>query len=88
MAFPLLGGTTTDLSLNFSQKFGDMFSPHLETALAAIGQGLRDEKGLEGYYDIAVADHIRFGPNAQVIWPGTPGKATALFLGARARLVF
>ena len=26
LAFPLLGGTTTDLSLNFSQKFGDNVS--------------------------------------------------------------
>jgi porin len=72
--------------------FDYMFSPQLETALntalAAIGQGLRDEKGLETYYDMAIADHIRFGPDAQVIWPGTLGKATAIFLGARARLVF
>jgi len=69
-----------------------MFSSHLETALntalAAIGQGVRNEKGLEAYYSMAIADHIRFGPDAQVIWPGTFGKATAIFLGARARLVF
>ena len=68
--------------------FDYMFSSHLKTALAAIGEGLQDERGLEAYYDMAIADHIRFGPDAQVIWPGTPGKATAVFLGARARLVF
>ena len=72
--------------------FDYMFSSHLETALntalAATGQGLRDENGLEAYYDMAIADHIRFGPDVQVIWPGTIGKATAVFLGARARLVF
>ena len=68
--------------------FDYMFSSHLKTALAATGQGLQDEKGLEAYYDFAVTDHIRFGPDAPVIWPGTPGKAAALFLGTRARLVF
>ncbi len=68
--------------------FDYMFSSHLKTGLAAIGEGLQDEKGLEAYYDIAIADHIRFGPDSQVIWPGTPGKATAIFLGTRARLVF
>jgi len=68
--------------------FDYMFSAHLKAGLAAIGEGLRDEKGLEAYYDMAVADHVRFGPDAQVIWPGTPGKAAALFLGVRARLVF
>jgi porin len=68
--------------------FDYMFSPHLKTGLAAIGEGLRDERGLEAYYDVAVVDHVRFGPDAQVIWPGTSGKAAALFLGARARLTF
>jgi hypothetical protein len=35
-----------------------------------------------------VVDHIRFGPDAQVIWPGTPGRSIALFLGVRGRVAF
>ena len=90
MVFLGLGGSTPGrLDDRWGVAWFDyMFSRHLETALAAIGQGLRDEKGLEAYYDTPIADHIRFGPDAQVIWPGTPGKATAIFLGARGRLVF
>jgi porin len=90
MVFVGLGGSTPGrLDDRWGVAWFDyMFSSHLKTGLAAIGQGLRDEIGLEAYYDMAIADHIRFGPDAQVIWPGTPGKATAIFLGARARLVF
>jgi porin len=68
--------------------FDYIFSSHLKASLAAVGEGLQDERGLEAYYDMTIADHIRFGPDAQVIWPGTPGKATAIFLNARGRLVF
>jgi porin len=90
MVFLGLGGSTPGrLDDRWGVAWFDyMFSSHLKTALAAIGQGLQDERGLEAYYDMAIADHIRFGPDAQVIWPGTPGKATAVFLGTRARLVF
>ncbi len=64
-----------------------LFSRHLRNALAAFGEGLNDERVLEAYYDTAVAPHVRLGPDTQVIWPGTPGKSTALFLGVRMRLV-
>jgi Carbohydrate-selective porin, OprB family len=85
MVFVGLGGSTPGrLDDRWGVAWFDyMFSSHLKTGLAAIGQGLRDERGLEAYYDMAIADHIRFGPDAQVIWPGTPGKTTAVFLGAR-----
>ena len=43
-----------------------------------FGGGLNDERVLEAYYDGAIAPHLRLGPDAQVIWPGTPGKTTAL----------
>jgi len=68
--------------------FDYLFSSHLKAGLAAIGEGLRDERGLEAYYDVAIVDHVRFGPDIQVIWPGTAGKTTALFLGVRGRLTF
>jgi porin len=65
-----------------------LFSQHLRNGLATLGEGLNDERVLEAYYDAALAPHVRLGPDAQVIWPGTPGKSTALFLGLRGRVVF
>ena len=56
--------------------------------LATFGGGLNDERVLEAYHDGAVAPHLRLGPDVQVIWPGTPGQSTALFLGVRGRVVF
>ena len=64
-----------------------LWSPSLKRGLAAVG-GLNDERVLEAYYDAAVAPHVRLGPDAQVIWPGTPGSSTALFLGVRGRVAF
>jgi len=65
-----------------------LFSRQLKNDLTTFGEGLNDERVLEAYYDFAVADHVRFGPDAQVIWPGTPGKSTALLFGVRGRLFF
>jgi porin len=65
-----------------------LLSRDLKSGLAKVGQSLNDERVLEAYYDMAVVDHIRFGPDAQAIWPGTPGKSTTLFLGVRGRVVF
>jgi porin len=66
-----------------------LWSRPLSNGLATLGgEGLNDERVLEAYYDAAVISHVRFGPDVQVIWPGTPGKSTALFLGSRGRIVF
>ena len=65
-----------------------LWSGRLRNGLATFGGGLNDERVLEAYYDAAVAPHVRFGPDAQVIWPGTPGTSTALFLGLRGRVTF
>ena len=62
--------------------------PELKNGLVAAGAALNDERVLEAYYDAAVAPHVRLGPDAQVIWPGTPGQSTALFVGVRGRVVF
>ena len=32
--------------------------------------------------------HVRLGPDVQIVWPGTPGKSTALFAGVRDGLFF
>ena len=65
-----------------------LWSRNLKNGLVAVGAGLNDERVLEAYYDTAVAPHVRLGPDVQVIWPGTPGKSTALFVGVRGRVVF
>ncbi len=65
-----------------------LWSRTLRNGLAAFGGGLNDERVLEAYYDGAIAPHVRLGPDVQVIWPGTPGESTALFVGMRGRIVF
>jgi porin len=65
-----------------------LFSRDLKSGLAVVGEGINDERVLEAYYDTALAPHLRLGPDAQIIWPGTPGKTTAVFLGLRGRVVF
>lgn len=65
-----------------------LWSRTLRNGLLVFGSGLNDERVLEAYYDRAVVPHVRLGPDVQVIWPGTPGKATALFLGVRGRVAF
>ena len=65
-----------------------LWSGQLRKGLVAFGGGINDERVLEAYYDAAVAPHVRLGPDAQVIWPGTPGSQTALFLGLRGRVTF
>jgi porin len=64
-----------------------LFSRQVKNSLTALGGGLNDERVLEAYYDAAVLDHLRIGPDAQVVWPGTPGRSAELFLGLRVRLV-
>ena len=64
-----------------------LFSRQLKNGLAALGGRLNDERVLEAYYDAAIVPHVRVGPDAQVVWPGTPGESTVLFLGLRVRLV-
>jgi hypothetical protein len=48
-----------------------LFSRDLKSGIAQVSQSLNDERVLEAYCDMAVVDHIRFGPDAQAIWPGT-----------------
>jgi porin len=64
-----------------------LFSRQLKNGVVALGERLNDERVLEAYYDAAVTPHVRLGPDAQVVWPGTSGQSAALFLGLRVRLV-
>jgi porin len=64
------------------------FSRTLKDGLAALGSGLRDEYGVEAFYDAELARHLRLATSIQAIRPGTPGPPTAVFAGTRLRLVF
>ncbi len=64
-----------------------LFSRQLKSGLGVIGGALNDERVLEAYYDAAVIEHVRFGPDAQVVWPGSSGRSANLFVGLRVRLV-
>lgn len=65
-----------------------LFSHSLKTGLASLGGGLRDEQVLEAYYDALLVPHVRAGPDVQVIWPGTSGMSTEVFLGLRGRITY
>ncbi len=64
------------------------FSRTLRDGLSAIGQGLRNEWGVEAFYDVALVDHVRIGPDLQVIRSATPGLPVGVLGGIRMRLVF
>ena len=64
-----------------------LFSRQLKSGLGVIGGALNDERVLEAYYDEAVIEHVRFGPDTQVVWPGSSGRSANLFVGLRVRLV-
>ncbi len=64
------------------------WSGTLRDGLAAAGQGLRDEWGVEAFYDIAIADHVRLSPNLQAVRGATPGLPMAVLGGVRVRLTF
>ena len=46
---------------------------------------LKDESGVEAYYNMAVTPWLNLTADGQVIWPGD-GDETAYFLGLRAQL--
>ena len=64
-----------------------LFSRQLKSGLGVIGGALNDERVLEAYYDEAIIEHVRFRPDAQVVWPGSSGRSANLFVGLRVRLV-
>lgn len=64
------------------------FSDDLEDGLDAIGSGLRDEYGLEAFYEAEITSNFRVGLDLQTVRPGTPGSDWATFVNLRARLIF
>lgn len=61
------------------------FSEDLKQSLDELNVALKDESGIEAYYNVAVTPWLNVTADGQVIWPGD-GDETAFFLGLRAQL--
>jgi porin len=64
------------------------FSDDLKDGLDALGSGIRDEYGVEAFYDFQISGNFSIGGDLQVIRPGTPSTDTAIVAGIRARMSF
>jgi porin len=49
---------------------------------------LRDEWGVEAYYNVALTPWLLLTPDVQVIGPASRGVATATVVGLRGQVVF
>lgn len=65
--------------------FYDGLSGHLKNGLDAFGVDLRDERGIEAFYNYAATPWLRLTADVQIIDPGLSDR-TAIFLGLRAQL--
>lgn len=65
--------------------FHQGFSEDLKQSLDEVNVELKDESGIEAYYNMAVTPWLNLTADGQVIWPGD-GDETAYFLGLRAQL--
>lgn len=61
------------------------FSENLKQSLEELNVDLKDESGIEAYYNMAVTPWLNVTADGQMIWPGD-GDQTAYFLGLRAQL--
>jgi len=64
-------------------------SDRLLDGLQALGiSNLRDEQGIEAYYNVAVYDELRVTATVNYISPGNSDRDDALFFGVRTQLKF
>ena len=63
-------------------------SSELKEGLAALGQGVRNEYGIEAFYNHAFTPWFRLTADAQWVRPGTVGFSDAIVLGLRAQTRF
>jgi porin len=63
-------------------------SNELKEGLSALGQGVRNEYGVEAFYNLAVAPWFRLTADAQWARPGTVAFSDAIVLGLRAQTRF
>ena len=63
-------------------------SDDLIEGIDALGITLRDEEGVEAYYNLAVTPWFRLTADVQFITPGRAGREEATFLGLRTQVKF
>ncbi len=68
--------------------FKYVLSQDLKDSLAELGDGRRDEWGVEAYYNFAVTPWLRVSGNVQWIRPTDPDKKNATFAGLRTQVRF
>ena len=76
-----------DLDLWGIACFQYRFSDDLKYSLAVLGLPLRDESGVEAFYNLAVTPWFRWTANVEYVQPGL-GHAGAVFLGMRSQIKF
>jgi porin len=64
------------------------FSDDLTDGLGTFGIGLRDEQGIEIFYNAAMTSWLRVTADVQFVEPGTSGSTDATFVGFSAQILF
>ena len=77
-----------DLDLWGIGCFQYRFSDDLKYSLAVLGLPLRDESGVEAFYNLAVTPWFRWTANVEYVQPGLGYHADAVFLGMRSQIKF
>ena len=77
-----------DLDLWGIGYFQYRFSNDLKDSLAELGIPLRDESGLEAFYNLAVTPWLRWTANVEYIQPSSGYHASAVFIGMRSQIKF
>ncbi|OCP34877.1 carbohydrate porin [Ensifer sp. LC163] len=87
-----VGGTSFIRGRNLDRwgigYFRYSFSNDLVGGLGTVGIGLRDEQGVEGFYNMAVTPWFRLTADLQVIAPGVEDASTAVLGSLRAQVKF
>ena len=65
-----------------------LMSRPIVQVLNRLGRGLRDEQGIELYYNIAVTNWLHITPDLQIIKPALQSVDTAVVAGIRAKMDF
>ena len=77
-----------DLDLWGVGYFQYRFSDELKNSLAVFGLPLRDESGVEAFYNLAVTPWLRWTANVEYAHPSSGDHADAVFVGMRSQLKF
>ncbi len=77
-----------DLDLWGIGYFQYRFSDDLKNSLAVLEMPLKDESGLEAFYNLAVTPWLRWTANVEYIQPSSGYHSAAVFIGMRSQIKF